>query len=420
MHSTIEKKNIISITFTFLVMTMPIINNYASPIPSIGLSEFILLLSIPLMCHIIILYRKKILLHRYWLYFFYGITSSLVILLLNSKFSVDDVVDRLLRDTFYVFLVLLFAQIFFDVKYAIKLYKKLTIITCVYLILQCISFYVFDVILPWLIPGLDLNFSTVSLSAYLEYYKNMYLYYFRPNSIFMEPAQFAQFVTPYLVLLLFPINNKDNINYKLAILVSISLLLSTSANAYVLLFVIWSIWYIYSCIQVKEHKKIVVFFVVGISFIIALFLLYKHSAEFNRFIMRLNNIGNGESGSGNVRLLRGAYFFGSLDSVFKIFGIGFGNFSNFSSAYFISTLYDIGTEYMNSLSYILVSSGIVGLVIFLWVLYCEYKKGSLSVKILVIILLLMFLSSSIYSSPIYVILLTFILYLPKNKIEESN
>jgi hypothetical protein len=414
-----NEKSIINTIFTFIIMTMPIINNYASPIPAVGLSEFVLLLFMPFMLLSILLHHKKVALHGYWVFFFYGAVVSLIILIFNSEFSLSEVGKRLLRDAFYVFLIFLFAQKFFDVKFALELYKKLTIFTCTYLILQCISFYIFHYTLPWVIPGLEFNFSNRDMESYFQHYVAMYQYIFRPTSVFVEPAQFAHFVAPYLILTLFSLNRLEKQDYILAIFVSISMLLSTSANAYVFMLVIWALWYIFSLIGVQKHNNVAVLFGAGVFAVIVLFFLNSYSNIFDAVISRFDNIGNGVSGSTNVRLLRGVYLFDALDPIYQILGIGFGSFSDFSSSYSITTMYDTKTEYMNSISYILVSSGITGLLIYLFTLYKISNMGILTVKMLILLLLVMSISSSVYSTPIYVIILSFALYLPKSNVNKQ-
>lgn len=403
----------ISLFFTFIIVTMPIINNYSSPLHSIGISEFILLIFIPVMIFDMVINRITIKPYGYWLFWLYGILISLVMVAAHSDFSAYNAVIRLLRDTFYACVIFLFAQKYFNLKYALNLYKYLSIMASTYLILQCISFYVFHYTLPWILHGISLNYTITDTSAYSQLYKNFYgKFYFRATSVFLEPAQFAQFVAPCLALTLFPCSGKKRIDYRIAVFFSISLLMSTSANGYAFTAVIWIVWYLYNCFSSKYNVSIIAIFISGVLAVTVVILLYKYNSLFNLDANRIINIGDQKNNSANMRVLKGFYIFDALDSVFKIFGIGFGNYDSFVSVYPITAIYDVSSEYMSSLSYILVSSGIIGLCAFLSAICAIFKKVILPGKILIILLLIMFLSSSIYSSPMYLVIFAFILSMP--------
>lgn len=399
---------------------MPIVNNYASPLHSIGISEFALLIFVPIILLEMLRLKSVIKIHGYMGFFIYGVVISLLMLLFHPDFSAYDVGIRLLRDSFYVCIIFVFAQKYFNVEYAIKLYKSLAIITSTYLILQYMSYYIFNYKLPWVLQGVDLNYAVTDITEYLQNYARINSYYFRPTSIFLEPAQFAQFIAPFLALTLFPCTRRQRIDYKLAMFLTASMILSTSANAYALVLVIWTLWYVYNSLITKRYEYIIVYSIIILLAIVAIFYLYKSNGEFNQVVSRFFTIGNGTTSSANVRLLGGIYFYTALDPIFKFFGIGFGNYNGFTRTYSVLSLYGIQKEYMNSLSYILVSSGITGLLIFLFILHRVYIKSSLSSRILLILLIILCLSSSIYSSPMYVVLFTLILYLPKDTAKDVS
>jgi hypothetical protein len=393
--------------FTFLVITMPIVNSYASPLPSIGLSEFLILIFMPILLINLFKSQQKIKIHGYWLYFYYCVLISLLILLGYPSFSAIDVGERLLRDAFYTCIIFILAQNFFNIDYGYKLYRFLTIIACVFLLLQFIAFYLFNYTLPWIIPGLELNYSNIDTDTYVQSYTSLYSTYYRPTSFFLEPSYFSQFVTPFLILLLFQSNKK--VDYKLAIFISIAMLLSTSANAYIFLVVVWISWFIYRSLSVGNIKNIIGLIFTLLILVLVIMILFKYSSIFNSVLDRFTTIGDGTSNSANVRLLRGIYFFGAIDPIFKLVGIGFGTFQDFSLLFSVSGMYDFTSEYMNSFSYLLISSGVVGISVFLYVIFLLYRKVNIPAKVLIIFMMTTFLSSSIYSSPIYVILFAFIL-----------
>lgn len=116
---------------------------------------------------------------------------------------------------FYTFLIFAVAKRFVNVSVLMKTYKMLVIFACFYLFAQVISFYGFSVRIPDNIPFI----------AFIEGTHNISKWIFRPASVFSEPAKFVHYVSPYLVLELF--KKQGKINFKIAVIISLALLLYT-------------------------------------------------------------------------------------------------------------------------------------------------------------------------------------------------
>jgi len=402
--SFFKRNTRITTIFSVLVILMPILNSYKSPISVLGLGEFSIILLLPFMLFSMLYGDKKIHLHKYWLFALYSIICSYVVMLFND-ISLQEINNRLLRIIFYTFIIFIFGINFFDYKLSIKIYKYTSLLTCIFLILQCISYNIFDFIIPWKIPGLDFNI----LISTEEYYRKYYAY-FRPTSFFTEPAHFVHYCSPYLAIILFS-NSRHKM--KEAIFISFAILLSSSVNGFIFVSVIWIIWFFHSTYTDKRLVSIL-FRTMIIALIPILFIvLYNKSNSFMLVINRLNNISNDVSAI--VRLANGFFIFYQLETIYKFFGIGFGSYNDFKILKSINLLYDTEIEYMSSLSYILVSSGIFGFILYMVILFEIYRKAQKTGKVLIILLIIMFMSSSIYPSPIYVIILLFTLYADKKQ-----
>lgn len=98
----------------------------------------------------------------------------------------------------------------------------------------------------------------------------------------------------------------------------------------------------------------------------------------------------------------------------QLVGVGFGNISTYLLTYNITTpfLSEIGNEYMNSFSTVLVSGGVVALIIYLILWISLYKESNnILCKYTIIIFLIMSMSASIFYSSTSVLYITFIVIL---------
>lgn len=134
---------------------------------------------------------------------------------------------------------------------------------------------------------------------------------------------------------------------------------------------------------------------------------------FDKFLYRISTIGDTTSSTGSLRILRGYYIFSLGNPINKIFGIGFGNIINYLIKNGITTPYDgnllIGNEYMNSLSYILVASGILGFLLFLVFLLQSFVYIDSNSKLILLYLIVLLSTSAIILSPTYVVISVFLL-----------
>ncbi|MEK5585139.1 hypothetical protein MKZ21_23100 [Paenibacillus sp. FSL P2-0536] len=403
---------------------MPITNIYLSPFPSVGIGEMLFLSIFPYL--IFDLKGRKFRGSSYWVFFIYAIFITLIVSFFQADSNASDIIFKLLRDSVYVCIFLLFGQFYFNVNYAIKIYSKIVLLVSSYLFLQVISFRIFNFTLPWIIKFLPINYVGLSSNEYISKYVGMYYHQFRPTSIFLEPAHFAQYVIPCLILFLFPYKKNEVIKLKSALYVSIALLFSSSAIGIILMLVTWSIWFLKNGV---DSKNIGYKFFLILSFAVAIgvcFYLYQSGNEYVRVLSRIGeiNLNAEDQSSGNIRVLRGFNIWSQFPELFKILGIGFGNYETFVVNNSINTfLYNVNgaSDYMSTISDILVYSGVLGAILFLRFMMKSFLVGSFTCKSLIIIMLLMFFASSLYSSPLYAICMSFILYLPfENKQENMN
>ena len=402
------RKNI-SLMFTISIVLMPILNSYVSPIRVLGLGEFLLILILPIMLIYIIINNIRFYFSEYWLYIIYGIFSTYFVVLLN-KISFSEVNNRLFRNIFYAFIIFVLGQIFFDFELGSKIYKYVVLLACIFLILQLLSYILFDVIIPWKLPGIDFNIN-ISMEEYFNKYKTSY----RPTSFFTEPAHFVQYCTPYLAIILFKKIKLTKLDFMLSFFITIIILTSTSVNGFIFILVIWGLWSFYNLFIYNKRKNALFIFLSIYILPIVLFGLYNFIDGFKTIIDRIVNITNDISSI--IRLVNGFIIFSQLDLLYKFIGIGFGSYDEFKELYPITLLHETKVEYMSSLSYLLVSSGILGFIFYLLFMLLLFKRSNILGKVLIILSFFMFFSSSIYSSPMFALLFVFVLSSKKNNSE---
>lgn len=407
----LNKKISISKIFVILILILPITSIYAIPIPIISFGEFLM---IGFSIFSLLNKKQRLLKTSFYYYLFYAISISFIITLLlyskNNNFKYIDMFERIIRDMFYFFIIFYLGNNYFNFKYACKIIKKISIISSLFIIFQFITYISVRIYVPGMVPILKTRISNNSYAfEIIERYKKTAQIdgYAKGTGFFSEPAVCSQYLIVPLLLELFTVKK---VNYKLALLYSLGLIFSGSVNSYVVLAIAWGLHFFYNFKISKKNIKEVFW-----GLIILLFLLFFMKNTIYDVITKLISLKNIEryNSSASIRVLRGINFYLKMPLSYQIFGIGFGNFIEFKKMYNIITKFEVADEYMNTISYILVSSGIIGLVLYIFTLLKIASKKIMFSKMLFIILTVLSLSSSLYSTPQFCIILLFLIYSPK-------
>ena len=213
-------------------------------------------------------------------------------------------------------------------------------------------------------------------------YDLYYKYVYRPSSLFLEPSYYVLFAGLGLAALLFGKEKANKkLNLMLALIVTMSIVISTSTLGILVLIVNWGI-YFYNAFFLEKRKlatKNVLFFFVFCSFAVYLFSSSLAETLITRTI---------SGGSFSTRILRGVLIAKSLNPFQLFFGVGINNISNYVQTYGVFTPYDeTNLKYLSSVIGTYVMSGIV--VFFLYIrMYIKSWKKSKPIlgKVLVILL----------------------------------
>lgn len=398
--------------FTFFIVAFPILDVYAVGVKGISVGSILLSIALIRVFFSFLKYEHCIKWNPYYGFWIYGVAISLLILVLHNEFSVLAVFIRLTYFLFYTLLIFMPSSHDFNVGYAGKIYLRLGILAGCFLILQYVCFWGFGYTLVGLIPGLPLNYSITDYTEWINKYSSMYEIIFRPTSIFPEPAAFAQYMAPLLVLTLFTSVGKKR-RLMLAAFISLVMVLSTSTNGIVFSICTWIIYFIYCNYRSVKRNNVLTFLFPLIIFGVVFFffvLLTDDNAISNYTARQFNDIFNmNTSASGYLRVLRGFDIYSQLNILEEIFGIGMGTYQSY---YAMGSIYvlDGEVEYMSSLSYLFVSTGIIGFLLFIYALFYNSIGKGICSKILAMWVVLVFTSSSVFNSPIYALVYLLILY----------
>lgn len=418
-----ERKPRLVKCFTLLVILYPLTSVYATPIRSVSFGDTLMMLAMVLLLFDMFSKHLKLRIISFWLYICYSllvtIICSFIFVGMNASYSMNDAINRLARDGYFLITIVVFGSYYFDFQYGKKMLKIFCIALGCFIIYQFVSYKVSGVYIPGIIPNLTTTISGgMTGSEYNSVFQHKAEVYgfIRSSGFLAEPAIVGQVVSVALLLELFTREKKTNI--LLSIFYSIILVLTFSTNSYVALVLCWGVWALYS--NRYNRKNIIGIFTVLVFLVIGLVALF-HNENTASVFARFYELQDRTSGSSVIRVLRGMYFYFNMPLQYQIFGSGFGNFYGIKDIYGITTIYETDVEYMNTDAYILVSAGLIGFLLFIVTILQSARGNEIVSKMIFMLLLVFGLSSSIYSTPQFMIMMMFILFAPKeNKLDEDS
>ena len=345
-------------------------------------------------------------------FFYCFFVISLVSILLCGQSSLEDFVSKWLRIAVYYFVIdFSFRQENrFDFVFMQKCCVYAGIIVSAILLVQVIMAQFFGRSLTFFLPMLPLNYLLSPEQLTNKYNILLGDPDWRPISIFCEPAHYCQFACLPLGIALFCDETvmSQKKKWLTSIFLTITILLSFSANGLFITVLLWAMWF-YRFMQGRSSAKK---YIVGLLAIIIGVCVLVNTDFWNSALGRLETVNSAGTSTGTVRLLQGFAIYKKLNFPQKLFGVGFGNVQTFLIENHITTAFlsDLGNEYMNGFSTVLVSGGIVGLLLYLaiWIrLYFTHRNPVARAAFIVISVL--FCTSSLFYSCTFVMYLAFVI-----------
>lgn len=399
--------------FMWLIVLLPVLSMYKSPVNALDLGT-LLFFPAALICYFINVarhipspklnkYQKRflnfiILLFGYVLF----ITFANLIIgmdVYGEAMSGGDKLQMLFRCLKLIItsaLIIFCGKRLMCAEYFMKSYGTVVICAVVYLFLQTIVYYTLHRVLPPFIS----SFIREDYAYVLEYSYHQKLVLFRPMSFFYEPAHFSEFCIPYLAYLLFAVKVRRKGFFSRAVFVTLGIILSTSGVGCLMALIMWVAAFVKSIYITNEYSlKIKIISMIGICCIPILFFV----PLFQQAVLRLFS-SDGSVGAILIRMGSGYQEFLQMGWFFKIFGIGYGNYP---------------PSYAISLSYSLVSLGIVGTGFLAAFFVKAIKESDGFSRVLSFIWILMFFITMIFTTG-FTLYLPCIFFILSQKEGESN
>lgn len=370
----------------FIFAFFPILNIYETGIiPALSIGQILLLFYFLTSC------RKNKFRLQFPIFVIYSMLTTIVCMA-KPGISIVESIHELFA--FLIFFVL-YSFVIQDVCYykLLRGVKVLGYVSLVFFYLQYVL-RLFGIYLSGIILGLPLSNGSISS----EFYQSR-LYAERISSIFQEPAHFAEFMSLFLAIVLYKVE-KSRKKLVLVFAISLSIILCKSAGGYILLLVCLICW---GEAFIKGKKNKIKYLFPTVIIICLMFPVILQNEMIDSVLTRFQTLSlapeNSEYGySSYTRLFRGYIPFVESSVGEMIFGHGIGTLLSFvrmnpNSMFLAITDYD--ANWVNSLQFILFSTGIIGAIFFFKYLYILYKIASPMGRTLVIIYILALLSSGI-------------------------
>jgi len=364
-----DKKIIATIALSLsLIMEQPLFHNQSVNLVCTGIIYLLYILTF-------IKIRSSYYIDRGYLVFIITVvaTSILTTLTRGSYFQLVDLAKALFNILIFWLLVIIITSKA-EEDFFFKVYKVVCIVVVLGVYAQIIYFYVL---------GSRLSIEVGGISILRDYaFKSIY----RPSSLFSEPSHLARYVAPLTAYLLI----KRNEIYT-AVFLSIGLLLSTSGLGIGLTLLLWAM-YVFKVLSSTDKKR-PKFLIVTV--LVAGALIAANTPVIRNAIDR--SVNNGTESS---RVYRAIEIYKGMPLNFKIYGVGLQNFSNYTRTYNIKTKYDEVeyAEFSSTITYLPCTTGALGLISFLYMLYTIFRRNKYITKVYV----LMFLFTSTVSNEITV------------------
>lgn len=414
---------------TYIVILMPILGTYGFLTKSITIADITIFFSLTgilvysLLKHKICISNKNFFFFSIWVF----ISTILASLMINDVFSGITIL-QLIKFLFYSLLILFIPTEFFDKNKAEKIYTNISIALSIIVFIQFGLYLITGKFQPWVINSK--YFPPIFVND--DYFSTAYLYMlggssYRPSSIFTEPALFAQYVSPCLILNMFKENSKKK--YITLLLITLATLLGKSANGIIYIIIIWAFYLYFMLLKKIKEKNIKIKYISIIACLLFLLIIPFAIPKIKEMLIGNNSYSikerikevfdpEGET-SGSMRVTRGWQIFLSLPVSQKIVGIGIGNIINYLNLnYGIVTMFkEAYNGYMSGLSAIFVNFGMIGGGLYLLWWLSEFSKKNQIVKSLLMFMLLYLIASNSFITPQFI--LTTILIISMNKKEQK-
>lgn len=345
------KINISKLSSWLIILFMPL-SVYVAAGDKITIGDVGLIIAIVLSIYIVIknkLRIKDIFCTEIIVYILFILINSSIQFLVNKQ-DFEDGIWSLFRYLLFMIAVAIIPKAVLKPEYTYKIYENLGTVFAIYAIMQFICFYLLRTILPIDILGIRTiaDFSTIQDTS--RYSNDLIL--FRPYSVFLEPSYFAIFETYILYWMLNCKKDKGNRDTIKIGIIAVSMLLAGTTGI-IMAFIAFG-----KTIMRLFKKNFIKMMLVVLCVIIVIIIFYNTNYG-NRIIRRIisddGTLGSSAEGRlGNIEIVSE-----ELNDI-KTLLIGDGVWVEY--------------QYLPTIGRLLVCYGVVGTLIFLYIMFNMYTK----------------------------------------------
>lgn len=255
---------------------------------------------------------------------------------------------------------------------------KLSIYSVIFLFIQNLLFQLSGTFISGIIPFLPLsNLVPTDMFILGQSVRDRF------SSFFEEPSHLSQFLAVTLILLLWSKKLNSKSKKVLLIIISCAIFVSQSANGYVLLILIWGFYGVKKMnVNYFVRHKVCSCLILCVGG--AVFYYLSMSEKVQLVLLRANEFSLTPEATEHgystfIRTLRGYILWYELPFGEQMLGTGLGSILPYVDSH-PNTLYLQITShipnYVNSIQYILITSGVIGGILFFRFLFFLYKKNS--------------------------------------------
>lgn len=402
-----------------LLVLLPIINQYA-----IGPFTFLELFSFVVFVREVIVRKELEIKGLFGIYIGYVVLITIAALFYTSTIQDVGISTIALRLVKFVIVMITFYCIIpnkINLEYLMKIYTYVVYTVSIVLFLQYLLYLVTGQGTMFLIPNMTLNYNNgINSSDFMSSTLGRIFtgYYYRPCSVFVEPAYQVVFVLPWMALKMFNKESKSmsRVDYFMLLIVTSSLLLTTSTTALIICLVLWWI-FIARALRTGGKMAKRIWSLVPLI-IIAVVWLAQQSGLITSIVIKMNSLSNiRQYSSLTLRLLRGIECYRQENLFVQLFGCGYGNITQYFSNIQMHTMYDgsiTDIAYMSGFFTMLCSVGLFGSAILIVYLIKIVRRGKGVVTILFICWFLMMISSSCFDGDTYLLLIALMTFCMKD------
>jgi len=352
---------------TSIIVLFPILSVYETMITKVSYGDALLVMLFPF---VLLYYVKKRVIQVTHPTYIIGILFIYIFISFLFQLNMGTGVEILstIRYLLYLFYLIIILD-FFEFNYGVRVLEIVSIAVSLYVLVQFVYFFVFANTLPWHISFLKVIDQNFILLEQRDYFLDFY----RPTGVFMEPTHFAQYVAVYLsYLLLYDLKNK--ISFIKSSIVTLAILACGSSLGLIFLMIVWLMWFIL-------RKKSILSPFQTMLLLVSMFVFAQFIFSFDYFekiVSRMITDGSFSGAAAGYRF-NSLDFLKSADRTLLDWLIGTGR----------------GTEqgYFTGVFYLLANNGILGVLIYLWLIVFTFINNNHFTKWFVIIVFILSIGS---------------------------